>query len=129
MPLPLVPSVRSKSQRSKAEHLGRRAEDEIEALLRGQGYEILARRLKTGVGEIDLVAATAQRLVFVEVKARRSLMEASYALLPRQQARLLRAAEAALALHPEWGRVETHFDVALVLPGEVRMIENAIWLS
>lgn len=126
---PLVFTARSKAQRSQAERLGRQAEDEIEALLRRQGYDILARRLKTGAGEIDLVAATALRLVFVEVKARRSFAEASYALRPRQQARLLRAAETALALHPEWERAETRFDVALVVLGKVMIIENAVWLG
>jgi putative endonuclease len=37
-----------------------------------QGYEILATRYRTRVGEIDIVAVDGPTLVFVEVKTRRS---------------------------------------------------------
>jgi putative endonuclease len=36
------------------------------------GYEILHRRFRTRVGEIDIVARDGETLVFIEVKARRS---------------------------------------------------------
>jgi putative endonuclease len=36
------------------------------------GYEILERRYRTRVGEIDIVARDRDTLVFIEVKARRS---------------------------------------------------------
>src|SRR5829696_7735081 len=36
------------------------------------GYEILDRRYRTRVGEIDIVARDGETLVFIEVKARRS---------------------------------------------------------
>jgi putative endonuclease len=39
--------------------------------LRHRGYEILARRYRTRLGEIDIVARDGPTLVFVEVKARR----------------------------------------------------------
>jgi putative endonuclease len=42
-----------------------------DALLR-QGYAILARRYRTRVGEIDIIARDGETLVFVEVKARTS---------------------------------------------------------
>lgn len=122
-------SAAAKARGRKADHLGRQAEEAVADLLQQKGYEILARRLQTGAGEIDLVVGNAQSLVFVEVKARANLADASYALLPRQQARLLRAAEAALAHHAEWARAETRFDVALVAQGDIKMIENALWLS
>lgn len=117
-----------KARRRVAERLGRQAEDDVAGLFCRQGYELLACRLKTGVGEIDLVVATSRVLVFVEVKARSNFMDASHALLPRQQARLLRAADVALALHESWVRPEIRFDVALVAQGDIKIIENAIWL-
>lgn len=40
--------------------------------LRGLGYKILARRYRTALGEIDLVALDGACIVFVEVKTRRS---------------------------------------------------------
>lgn len=118
----------SKARRRVAERTGRQAEDEVAALLQRQGYEVLARRLQTGAGEVDLIVANARLLIFVEVKARTNFADASYALLPRQQARLLRAAEIVLAQHEAWVRPEMRFDVALVAQGDIRVIENALWL-
>ncbi len=94
--------------------------------MRRRGFTVLARRLRTGSGEIDLVVADGRTLVFIEVKARRSFAVAALAVGPRQQARLFQAASLALALHPEWERANTRFDVALVCGGRVEMIEDAI---
>ena len=91
-----------------------------------KGFTILARRLRTGVGELDLVVADAQTLVFVEVKARRSLVHAAYSISPRQQARLLEAASLALATHAGWARPATRFDVALVSATRLKHIEDAL---
>ena len=117
---------RASAKRRAAEVLGRGAEDIVAKRLEGQGFAILARRLRTGAGEIDLVVADAGRLVFVEVKARGCLADAAYAVSPRQQARLLAAASAALAQHEEWARDEIRFDVALVAGGRVEMLVDAI---
>ena len=86
-------------------------------------------RLKTGSGEIDIVAADARCLIFVEVKARPSFLEAAYALSPRQQARLIQAAAIALALHEAWARPEIRFDAALVAGAGIQFIEDAIRLN
>jgi len=40
--------------------------------LRRQGFRILARRYRTAMGEIDLIARDGKSIVFVEVKTRRS---------------------------------------------------------
>ena len=118
-----------KAKRRAAETLGRQAEDEVAKLLRHKGYDILAMRLKTGAGEIDIVAANRKTLIFVEVKARASFAEAAYALSPRQQARLFQAAGAAMACHENWARQETRFDAALVVPGSIEIIEDAFRLN
>lgn len=113
-------------KRRRAEDFGRLAEAGVAQAWAANGYEILARRLRTGAGEIDLVAADDETLVFIEVKARRSLAAAADAVTPRQQARLLEAAGIALALNPDWERGATRFDVALVSPEGTRHIEDAI---
>ncbi len=115
-----------KAKRRAAETLGRQAEDEVAGLLRDKGFEILALRLKTGAGEIDIVAADAHCLVFVEVKARASFSEAAYAVSPRQQARLFQAASLALAHNETWARSEMRFDAALVAGNGIQIIEDAI---
>ena len=90
------------------------------------GFNVLARRLRTKAGEIDLVMADDATLVFVEVKARRNFVQAAGALLPGQQARLLLAAECALADHQEWNRPNTRFDVALVCRDRIEHVQDAI---
>ncbi|HVV93535.1 MAG TPA: YraN family protein [Hyphomicrobiales bacterium] len=84
--------------------------------LRLKGYRVLARRFATPVGEIDLVVRRGGTVAFVEVKARPSVEEALYALQPRQQARIVRAAEAFLARHPALAQGNLRFDVILVVP-------------
>ena len=118
--------VRARAKRCAAEVFGRLAEDMAAERLLAQGFTVLARRLRTGAGEIDLVAADAQCLVFMEVKARACLADAAYAVSPRQQARLLEAANAALAQHEDWARAEIRFDVALVAGSAVEILADAI---
>jgi putative endonuclease len=53
------------------QELGKSGEDlACDELLR-RGYAILARRYRTRLGELDIVARDGETLVFVEVKARR----------------------------------------------------------
>ena len=51
---------------------GQEGESAAEQYLRNKGYRILARNVRSSVGELDLVAEDGQVLVFVEVKARRT---------------------------------------------------------
>ena len=90
---------------------GRRAERAAAWLLRAKGYSILATRFKTPVGEIDLVASRPGLVVFVEVKARREAAAALEAVLPRQRARIVRAAEQFLRTRPELALMGVRFDV------------------
>lgn len=52
---------------------GRRGEELAAAHLRCRGFTILARNLRTGAGEIDLIAAQGRAIVFVEVKTTHAL--------------------------------------------------------
>ena len=124
--VPVVAKPRALAKRRAAEVMGRGAEDGVARQLEKQGFTVLARRLRTGVGEIDLVVADAERLVFVEVKARFCLVDAAYAVSARQQARLLEAASVALAQHEDWARDEIRFDVALVAGGRIEILADAI---
>jgi len=102
------------------------AEAAAEAALAADGWQVLARRMRTPAGEIDLVAEHAGLLAFIEVKHRPTLAGAAVALGLRQQARLLAAAAFVLGEHPEWGRTGVRFDVLLVdKGGQVRRITDA----
>ena len=81
-----------------------------------KGYRILAKRFRTPYGEIDLVAKKRNLLAFIEVKARASLDEAAYAVTPRQQARIIDAAQAWLMAHPEHAEFDLRFDAILIAP-------------
>ena len=116
----------SRVKRKAAESRGRNAEASVAAVWESQGFSILAQRLRTKSGEIDLVVADPSTLVFVEVKARRTFTEAAYAVLPRQQNRLLQAANSALADHQDWHRPNIRFDVAMVCGGAIEHIEDAL---
>ena len=109
-----------------AQASGVAAENAASEALEADGWSVLARRLRTKAGEIDLVAEREGLLAFVEVKSRPDLGTAAASLGPRQRARLLAAAEIALAEHPEWGRAGVRFDVLLVdSAGRVRRIADA----
>ena len=92
------------------------AEGRAAALLIAKGYRILARRFRTPHGEIDIVARRRNLLAFVEVKARASLDEAAYAVTPRQQARIIAAAQIWLMAHPEHAEYDLRFDAMLIAP-------------
>jgi putative endonuclease len=95
---------------------GLSAEARAAAYLTLKGYRILARRFRTPHGEIDLVARRRHLVAFIEVKARASLDEAAYAVTPRQQARIIAAAQAWLMAHPEHADFELRFDALLIAP-------------
>lgn len=110
--------------------LGVAAEQTACRALLADGWSILGRRMRTKAGEVDAVAEKSGVVAFVEVKSRPSLEEAAYALRPRQQQRLLAAAEILLGEHPEWGVNGVRFDVILVdRESRARRITDAFRLN
>jgi putative endonuclease len=125
-----LPSVIAMSDRSRrgqeADRRGRIAEDVAQLALERDGWRILARRLRTSAGEIDMVAEKDGLLAIVEVKARPRLADAAASLSDRQQARLVSATEIILANNPDWGAQGVRFDLLLVdSAGVVRRIADA----
>jgi putative endonuclease len=113
-------------ERQAAFRLGLSAEMRAAAWLLAKGYRISARRWKSPVGEIDIVARRGETLIFVEVKARDHLDAAAEAVTPRQRQRIVAAAEAWLAQHPDDVMREMRFDVVLVAPRRLpRHLTNA----
>jgi putative endonuclease len=106
--------------------VGISAESRAAAYLIAKGYRIVARRFKTPVGEIDIVARRRRALVFVEVKARARLDDAAEAVTERSKRRIVAAAEMWLAAHPDDALAEIRFDAIMVAPGKLpRHIANA----
>jgi putative endonuclease len=92
------------------------AESRAAAYLMAKGYRILAKRFRTPHGEIDIVARRRNLVAFVEVKARATLDDAAFAVTPRQQQRIIDAAQAWLMAHPEHAEFELRFDAMLIAP-------------
>jgi putative endonuclease len=78
------------------------------------GYRVHERRWRSPYGEIDVIARRGRTICFIEVKARTNVEEALFALQPRQQQRILRAARAYLAAHPKSAGLEIRFDLMVV---------------
>lgn len=80
-----------------------------------RGYHLLARNWRYDHGEIDLIMANAEEVVFVEVKARAGEQEPSMALAlsPNQSRRLTRLAQRYLQQWPSES-VPWRFDLVLV---------------
>ena len=120
--LPVAP----RPERQVAFALGLSAESRAAAYLVAKGYRIVARRFRSPVGEIDIVARRRGTLIFVEVKARAKLDDAAEAVIVPQRRRIIAAAEAWLAAHPDDGNLDMRFDAVLVAPGKIpRHIEAA----
>jgi putative endonuclease len=120
--------------RARGEHiqLGIRGEEVACRELERRGYAILARRFRTRNGEIDIIARDGETLVFVEVKARRSLRcgGPAEAVNWAKRQRLVRLAMSYLRIRG-LADVRCRFDVVSVLYAAgaagpvVEVIENA----
>ncbi len=114
--------------RQAAEAAGRRGERIAAWWLRLKGWRILARRVRTPAGEVDLVARKGNVVAFVEVKARATDAELDFAI---DQRRLARVAAAAEVLMPRFAGPgdDIRVDVLLIARGAMpRHIENA-WIG
>ncbi|GLI96606.1 YraN family protein [Sphingobium sp. BS19] len=102
--------------RQAAEKRGRQAERICGWWLRLKGWQILARRARTPLGEVDLVVRKPGIVAFVEVKARSSVAELDFAIDERRLARVAAAAEILAATYCQPGD-DMRIDVMLLAPG------------
>jgi putative endonuclease len=96
--------------------LGRRGERAAARFLKRHGYRVLARNYHRLAGEIDLICAHADTIVFVEVKTRSSdeAQEPLEALRPAQQRRIEQAARCFLMERSAQDRA-CRFDVVTIV--------------
>ncbi|WP_150004265.1 YraN family protein [Iodidimonas muriae] len=106
----------SRLSRKQSEKRGRAAESWAALYLQIKGYRILARRYRTPVGELDLVARRGDSLVFIEVKARQDLALGMGAISHNQRQRLHRAALAFITRHPQFHAFALRFDAIIIRP-------------
>lgn len=115
-------------RRQAAEATGRRGERMAAWWLRLKGWSILDRRVRTPVGEVDLVARRGNLVAFVEVKLRATAADLDFAIDERRLARVAAAAEYLMPRFAPDGE-DIRIDVILLAPGSrPRHIENA-WIG
>jgi putative endonuclease len=114
-------------RRQRAEGRGRRAETIAAWFLRLKFYRILARRYRTPVGEIDLVARRGRTIVFVEVKQRPSEAEGLDAVTRNARRRIARAADLWMAAHPSAAGFDQRFDIVITVPRRWPLHRTAIF--
>ena len=112
-------------KRAIAERRGRRGEGWAALWLRLHGWRVIARRVKTPRGEIDLVARRGRTVAFVEVKWRAAREGLDTAIDAYRLRRVAAAADA--VAHRYAGPGDTmRIDVLLLAPGRwPRHIVNA----
>lgn len=102
--------------KESAQRFGKFAEGLSCWRLRLTGYRILRRGFQAAGGEIDIIARRGNILAFIEVKARKSLDDATHALGPQQRHRIERTALAYLAQNKELSTCDARFDLIVLAP-------------
>lgn len=89
---------------NQKQKFGRWGEERAAQYLLSRGYEIVARNLRNEYGELDLIAMNHGEMIFVEVKARRSVQFGlpEEAITPAKQKHNLDAVQAYLQEHAQF---------------------------
>ena len=103
----------------KAQHRGHFAESLAAWSLRLKGWRILAKRYRTPLGEIDLIARRGDLIAIIEVKARPTLIEAMDAVTPSAQKRIIASADLWLPRQRDASKLSIRFDIIAVLPWQL----------
>jgi putative endonuclease len=103
---------------------GRAAERRARRFYRLRGFRVLDANAWAGGYELDLVVRRGGRLVFCEVKAKSGpgYGDPLEMVGAEKQRRLLRAAEAWLAAHPDHGRLEVRLEAVGIAEGRLRRV-------
>lgn len=100
---------------------GRRSEDFAKKKLQKLGYTILDQNYRTPFGEIDIIAKDKDTLVFIEVKARKTVKQ-GYPIEAVNWLKLKKIQNSALAymaLHNSTSKVRLEVFSILILNGKV----------
>lgn len=108
--------AQSLKKRRRAHRRGHGGEWLAALALMLKGYRIVARRYRTRLGEIDLIARRGELAAIVEVKARPDLEAGMEAVGMAAQRRIAAAADLWLARQPDHARISLRFDMVIVRP-------------
>lgn len=110
----------------RADLSGKSAELRVADMYAQAGYELTHERWRGQGGEIDLIFALGDLVIFTEVKKSRSREMAISRLTARQMKRIHAAASEYLATTPKGQLSDVRFDLAVMdAQGQIEIIENA----
>jgi putative endonuclease len=113
--------------RQGRERSGRQAETAAALWLQFKGYRIRDRRVRTKIGEIDLVASKGRMLIFVEVKSRKTREAALDAVTAETQRRIEQAARLWVSRRRNMQDWLWRFDIVLLAPGRLPRHMRDAW--
>ncbi|MDR1286472.1 MAG: YraN family protein [Treponema sp.] len=106
---------------------GRKGEERAAVFLEGKGMKILARNLRSGRGEADIVALDGGTVVFAEVKtwSAYGIEELRYGINREKQRRIIETAKYFLLSHREYKCMAVRFDVVFIGPQGITHLVSA----
>ena len=94
--------------------------------LKSLGYVILVKRFKRSCGEIDVIAKNKNLITFIEVKFRKNIKSAAYAITERQKQRIIQTAEIFIQENENiLKNCDFRFDAILFSQTSIQYIKNA----
>ena len=105
---------------------GFKAEDIAAEYLSDKMYDVLARRMKTKYGEIDLICKYKNTIVAVEVKYRKDGSTIYECISDKQRRRI---SMAFLSLINNYTGEEYRIDVVYIYNGVIEHVENAFYIE
>ena len=114
-------------KRQAAYAKGLQAETVAARYLMSLGYEIAEQRYKTKFGEVDIIARRDDVVLFVEVKARKSLTEALDSVSYASQRRIEAAGEHWIAGQDDAHMLSWRNDVIAIVPDHPPQHFENVW--
>jgi len=90
-----------------------------------KGYALLRHRFKNPKGEVDIVARKGRTIIAVEVKARRQMQQADFAINEYQWRRIERGIWDYVSHNKKYSDFDIRFDAILLSGFQIKHIKNA----
>jgi putative endonuclease len=106
---------------------GRAGEDAAALFLKEKGMDIITRNFRHRGGEVDIIAAEADTLVFIEVKtwSAYGIDALEQGLNAKKQRRIIETAKYCLSSHRKYRYMAIRFDIVFIAPQGITHIASA----
>ena len=107
--------------------LGKKGEEQAAAALEKAGMEIIAKNVRSKYGEVDIVAAEGDTIIFVEVKAWSAFgpENLQYSINERKQQKIIKTAKYFLSKNRKYNNMTIRFDIVFVKNNTISHLASA----